>query len=236
MSRVPSCPIRRRDGEPLPLRLPIIAFGHQSRVGKDTAARAVERAVTGAERVAFADGLKAFAHQLFQPYGLQPRDHYDRNPQDRTKPLKALRHGYWPVRGDEDPAAPTAVDVWVEFGRACRRIAPDVWVDRVLRRTRLDPVKLIVISDLRFPNEFRRVREAGGWCVRIDRPDERLPVHGSDRELDAGWPWDAVITNTGSVEDLERAAVDVADRYLNGNDAERIERLAAMRADAERDA
>lgn len=220
MSRVPSCPIRRRDGEPLPLRLPIIAFGHQSRVGKDTAARAVERAVPGAERVAFADDLKAFAHQLFQPYGLRERDYYEANPQARTRELEAL------PAGEHRVFPPTAVDVWVEFGNACRRIAPDVWVDRVLRKTRLDPVKLIVISDLRFPNEFRRVREAGGWCVRIDRPDERLPVHGSDRELDAGWPWDEVIVNDGSVEDLERQAIDLAERYLYGDDAERRRRLA----------
>jgi hypothetical protein len=211
----------------LPLRLPIVAFGHQSRVGKDTAARAIERALPNVERVAFADALKATAHQLFQPYGLKPRDHYDANPVARTEPIGALE---W-SRDEWGVGSPTAVDVWVEFGAACRRIAPDVWVDKVLHATRLDPPGLIVISDLRFPNEFRKIKDAGGWCVRIERPDGRR-VHGSDAELDDSWDWDEVLINDGALEDLEQQAVDLALRYLHGDDAERIRRLRVAAGDA----
>lgn len=193
----------RDDGAPLPVKLPVIALGHRSRVGKDSCARAIVRAVPHARRVAFADVLKDSAHALLGRYGLRSRAHYDEHPEARLDPLPQL-------------GGATAVEVWVSYGDACRALHPDVWVDAVLHRGASSLYGLLVISDLRYPNEFRAVQAAGGWCVRVDRPGASLPVHGSDELLDESWPWDATLTNDGALEDLERAAVDLATSYLEG--------------------
>lgn len=180
-------------------RLPILAFGCSSRVGKDTAARAVCAAIRGAERVAFAAHLKAVSAQLFGAYGLRGEDYYERHPEKRTQKLPKLNK--------------SPVQLWVEVGCKLREVYPDIWIDRPLSETRLNPVRLLVVSDLRFPNEARRVHELGGICVRIDRPDVKLR-HGSDDELRGFGGWDAVIENTGTVADLEAQAVAIAKGYL----------------------
>lgn len=207
MSRCRSYPkiTHRRDGQPLPLLLPVIAFGHQSRVGKDTAAQGAFEAVPTAERFAFADALKGLCAQLFGRYGLRDREFYELRPDLRNEPVYVS-------------SGMTPTEVWVHVGKAMREVHADVWVDWVLKQTRLDPVDLILISDLRFPNEARAVRRVGGLCVKVVRPDAALPVHGADNEFDATFRWDAVLVNDGSAQDLKRKAGELALDYVYGTD------------------
>lgn len=182
------------------LRIPILALGHRSRVGKDTVARAITNVIAGAERVAFADHLKSVACQLFGRYGLRGGEFYEERPELRSVTL--------PLMGK------TPVEVWVDFGCAMRAVHSDLWVDVALNQTRLNPIRLLVVSDLRFPNEAKRVRELGGWCVKVERPGGGV-VNGSDDEFPEGFQWDRVIVNDGSLDDLRQDAETLALDYLH---------------------
>jgi hypothetical protein len=103
----------------------------------------------------------------------------------------------------------------------------DIWIaslENKIRKTRDN----IVISDVRFPNEIKAIRNAGGQVVRIKRGDdpewyqdavnvnagpsnmqwatskwklERLKIHASETAW-VGLPIDATVTNSGSIDDL----------------------------------
>ena len=45
----------------------------------------------------------------------------------------------------------------------------DIWFLSVLNRVRQDPNKHVVISDVRFPNEVKFIKDNGGFLIRIDR-------------------------------------------------------------------
>jgi len=123
-----------------------------------------------------------------------------------------------------------------EWGRECY---PDTWVDLCIRTSahlldniyaRYDQqrgayqamvdtqsalnyrIKGVAVPDVRFLNEIRAIKQAGGKVIRISRPGAGLDgagaLHVSETEQ-AGLPdsmFDAVIQNTGTLEDL-RAAV-----------------------------
>lgn len=62
----------------------------------------------------------------------------------------------------------------------------------------------VVIDDLRFPNEYTLLKEAGATTVRIIRPDAPTPPSGSSRYeglLDTH-EFDVVIDNNGTLDDL----------------------------------
>jgi hypothetical protein len=81
----------------------------------------------------------------------------------------------------------------------------DVWVDAVLGGSH--PL-LLVISDVRFPNEVQAIRSRGGKVIRIERPGVG-PVnsHISDNAL-GGCEFDGTIINDGEPEDMLKAVVD----------------------------
>jgi hypothetical protein len=76
----------------------------------------------------------------------------------------------------------------------------DVWVDAVYRD--LPDGARVFVTDARFPNEAAAVKRFGGQVWRVVRPG-RGPAndHPSETALD-GWPFDAVLHNSGAVEDL----------------------------------
>ncbi|MEV7278114.1 hypothetical protein [Streptomyces sp. NPDC093111] len=74
----------------------------------------------------------------------------------------------------------------------------------------------VVVTDCRYENEARALRERGALLVRVERPD-RTSIgrdereHRSETELD-GYPADAVLTNGGSVDELYALADRLAVR------------------------
>lgn len=182
---------------------PIIGFGHQSRVGKDTCAQAVIRMIEAetdlfAIKGAFADLLKHQAHCLWGHLGLQPARFYEEACNER------LRYEPLPKIGK------SPVDLWIELGQEVRGIYSPTWAEACLSRAR--PGAVLVISDIRFDNEGDAIREMGGFCIKVTRDGQT--VRGSDRMIREDFPWDAVIVNDGSIEDLQRKAEMAARGYL----------------------
>lgn len=60
----------------------------------------------------------------------------------------------------------------------------------------------VVVDDLRYPNEVTFFRGKGAKILRIHRPGVKAPDTGHEAEKHR-LPSDAVITNNGTIEDLE---------------------------------
>lgn len=167
----------------------IIAFGHRSRVGKDTAAELLKTMLCmskkyprGVRKLAFAKPLKDAVHIIHGHLGIKPGEHYERHPEDRK--IK--------VNGDKD-----VVDYWVALGQAVRTYSPTAWLDAALAMRH--GVDVLILTDMRFLNEMLAVRALGGTCIRVERNIEER--RASDHELE-GVPLDAHIQNDGTLADL----------------------------------
>lgn len=77
------------------------------------------------------------------------------------------------------------------FGQDARSYAENVWVDALLRRVDREQPERIVITDLRQPNEYRKMKEQGYVFIRIDADDD---VRRQRMEA-AGERWDESITH-----------------------------------------
>ena len=93
-----------------------------------------------------------------------------------------------------------------------REIDEDVWARYVIRKVESLPKESnIAIDDLRFSNEYKALKNAGFFVVRIvrDVPPSPFSNHQSETEVER-MPFDWVIYNTSSFERL----YDALDRVL----------------------
>jgi hypothetical protein len=90
-----------------------------------------------------------------------------------------------------------------EWGRDC--VHTDVWALLALKRIKDIRILagLVVVDDVRFPNEAELIRKHGGQLWKIERKDAALASdHASDTSM-ADWDdFDAVIHNNGSLKCL----------------------------------
>lgn len=92
-----------------------------------------------------------------------------------------------------------------EWGR--RMIHPDLWAS-VWKRHVANMDGLIVVDDLRFPNEATAIREMGGVIWRVYRPGLVTMDHASERSQ-KHIEEDLLLNNATTLADLEKS-VDLA--------------------------
>jgi hypothetical protein len=157
--------------------------------GKTTLANALVTA-WGYHRIAFADPLKAMAVQFLLSLGYR---------QDQAEQLVYVD------KGAKLPQLGVTVrhllqTLGTEWGRTC--IEPDVWLKCWGASAALHP--RVVADDVRFPNEAQLIKDLGGEVWLIVRPGLiDTSGHASEGSL-ADWPFDRVIANDGTVEDMLR--------------------------------
>lgn len=81
-------------------------------------------------------------------------------------------------------------DVW-------RHLDPDIWVRVLHDMTHNDPPRVLIVPDVRFPNEADFIHQVGGYLARIDRidrPIDRDPNHPSETALDTYTGWHDVFS------------------------------------------
>lgn len=112
-------------------------------------------------------------------------------------------------RAKEDPIAwldgRTPRDMMQTVGTAWGRdmVHPDLWVRALVNRVKGG----CVISDVRFPNEARAIRERGGYILQVTRPGYGVgDAHISERPLPAELV-DAVIENDSTPDVLTLRAL-----------------------------
>lgn len=172
----------------------VIGLGYQAQHGKDTVADILHD-LYGYEKIAFADKLREAV------LALDP----------------------WVDCGDEFGAAPVRVSealgsmgyekakkAYEEYRRSLQRMGTEVgrnvfgenfWVD--LAFAHAPEGKLLVVSDMRFPNEYDAVLQRGGQVWHVHRPGMNAvaTTHPSETAI-AHLPFDHTLVNDGSLKDL----------------------------------
>lgn len=98
------------------------------------------------------------------------------------------------------------------------QIHPDVWVNALFadwKGPKMDeyyPSKWI-ITDVRFPNEYKAIKDRGGIILRVERPGVETMGHVSERALD-GHKFDYVIYNDGSMPDLFKQVLTFYEKII----------------------
>lgn len=83
----------------------------------------------------------------------------------------------------------------------CRTMSHSIHIDATMRKIHSDESEssaldyLVVVADLRFPNECDAIRKAGGKIILVTRGDnEKTDEHSSENSLD-NYEFDAIIDN-----------------------------------------
>lgn len=186
----------------------IIGFAYRKRVGKDTCAKLLDTVIRvtkpgiKVKKLSFASKLKAICYDLFGWAGLQPGIFYedDRNAHLRETVLPKL--GKSPRQ------------IWIEVGNKMREIYADVWIDNALQGT--PNADVLLITDVRFPNECHKVHSLGGKVYNVVRPDAPRGHDLAEISLDDFAEFDGEIINDGSLELLHQKIDKLAMEVLHG--------------------
>jgi hypothetical protein len=180
----------------------IIGVMGQKRAGKDEFARAVVLASGSPQKarvLAFADAIREIM------YAVDPILAFDNGEAVRYATI-VDELGYEAAK-EYPEFRRFAQCLGTEGGRSV--FGEDVWVDLVMSRIAALPEDtLVLIPDVRFPNEFNAIKDAGGYVIRVDRPslvEDEHDAHASEVEWKSLEP-DTVIRNEGAVSELSLKA------------------------------
>lgn len=171
----------------------ILAFySPYPRAGKSTALRCIA-GLAQARNVevrceSFARPIRRFVQDLLHKSGVPYRD----VPKDA--PLPGV------------PGGKSFRDFMIAMGQSLRSVWPDIWVERLRGEIRSHRDELVVVDDLRMPNEYNMLREEGAKIVRIEVPGRPIVVSSTEGLLE--WAeFDATVTN--SMENLHLFEADL---------------------------
>ena len=175
--------------------------------GKTTVADALEHAYCNVVRVSFASPLKAMLSAMLKEAGA-----------GRVSIQEMIYGGLKekPVGILQNKSPRHALQtLGTEWGR--NLIGPNLWVDLCIRKIKKSVQEggLVVVDDMRFPNEYHALREYGAYMVKVVRPQRIVPLssihHPSEGGLHMEY-FNHVIINDGSLEQLIRSARACAER------------------------
>lgn len=172
--------------------IPVVSFGHRSRVGKDTCAGFLNTELrmlgTKTVHVSFASKLKEVCYDLYSWDGMKRAIHYENIPADRQKKLPTI--------------GKTPVEIWVEVGNKLREVYLLTWVQAALRGQM--NAEVVIVSDVRYPNEIEAIRLLGGKIYKVT--NSRAPILDTvaDRALQdlPDTDWDGILVNEGTLAEL----------------------------------
>lgn len=148
-------------------------------------------------KTAFAAPLYDIAYKIFSWAGMQTKQYYDEHKNEKEIILEKI--GKSPRQ------------ILIEIGLKFREIYMNTWLDYTIN-TEAD---ILIITDLRFPNEASKIKSIGGQTILIIRdvptiddpndPDNQLNDH----------MWDVVFSNLGTKKELNNIVLDFINE-LNG--------------------
>jgi hypothetical protein len=156
----------------------ILGFSGRKKGGKTTAAEYVYGKVSGereARIVPFAKELKEFTSMVF---GIDYLDTDHRSHDWDKQEFKGRLH----------PCGKTYRELLQSFGTDyCRKMWPDIWIYHWEKNiAHVCPrCGLILVPDVRFPNELKAIQERGGHVIRLLRTPQPEDNHESETALDA---------------------------------------------------
>lgn len=187
----------------------LIGLMGRKRSGKDTVFEILHRKAPQVVRVAFADGVKEEVAAAI------------------NRPVSYIEEHKTQLR--------LLLQAW---GTEYRRnlCSPTYWIDRTrdVIQQYADGDAIVVLTDVRFPNEAALIQELGGTTVRVYRPgfDTSDDEHSSETALD-DFKADAVIWNPGGLSELENRVDNYITRHglLKPNRAEPLPHTTEVQGD-----
>lgn len=153
----------------------IVGFSGKLKTGKTTAA--LYLLDHGFERRSFAGVLRSIVGKTF---GATEKQLADGDFKESVSPVGGL----------------TWRKLLIDTGAFLRSLDPDFFLNR------LDfSGKLVAVDDVRFKNEAQRIKDKGGFIIRVSRPGVKTLDDISENDLD-GWPWDFKVVNDGDYAHL----------------------------------
>lgn len=198
----------------------IIGLNGRMRAGKDTVASILIDSFSNVQRVAFADKLKdsaAAALRLSREELEELKLHGRINIQwNAERPVEGRKKKVKDTREREISGR----EYLQYYGTEAHRevFGDDFWIEQALDRTGSTEGGILVVTDMRFPNELTAVQERGGVTVKVLRPeaDSQPILHASEQTLDDEG-FDFFVTNDGSLETLEERVISltrqITERY-----------------------
>jgi len=192
----------------------LLAFGHQSRVGKDTCVNEAVRYLNelkkkdpalpwrSVRKRSFFTAGKDSAYEIFKCYGLERGEFYDREEHQHLRDVKL------------PGVNKTPMEIWLDYGAMVREIHEPAFADRAVYD--LPEGEFSVFTSLRYPTEVEAIRRLGGWFVKVERIPQP-PLRPLDVFIPPDFEWDAHILNAGTLEDLRGLTREVVSAYL-GNE------------------
>jgi len=206
----------------------VIGLGHYSRTGKDSTANymieCLDEYRTGIKVIkrSLAWKLKQVCFELYAWAGMLPPEHYEtkEGEKDRDVRLPLLNM--------------TPVEVWVAFGtKAVRNNVYDrTWLDYLLKTDH--GCNVLIIPDVRFPNEADAIKQVGGITIKVVRPGYGPRKTVADRALLGYDGWDYVIGAEGTMTSLQYWAARFAHYVASDRDRPvqtKAERTAALKVE-----
>jgi hypothetical protein len=169
----------------------LIGLNGRLKSGKDTTFNVIKELEPTAERVSFAAKLKESAAASI---GLDV---------DTLEMLKGKEDLFF-IAGGVFKFNVRQYLQW--FGTEGHRevFGDNFWVDQALPRDLVHDARLIVVTDMRFPNEAQRVIDLGGLTVKVEREVETAhSAHASEQNIDE--MIDYFLDNTGTLDDLRES-------------------------------
>lgn len=182
----------------------LIAFGHEKKVGKDTISKFLIQELRlkykgiYVQKAGFADKLKKICFDLYSWAGLRSKDYYDENLNEKEKPLPKL--------------GKSARQIWIEVGNKLREVYEHTWIDSLLLGSSAD---VLIISDLRFPNEANRILKHGGFTFKLERPEIKHTSDAADDALIGYSNWTEILLNNSDLTHLYDLAQYLMEKYFN---------------------
>ena len=207
-----------------------IALGYQARKGKGIAAKAIYERFSQEHggpydmmRASFADALRdevqAAAHDI---WNIKTGSERQFDPDWAMKLLCEQVGVPFDYSAVVEPGYPYGKQraLYQHWGSEYRRAQdPFYWVKKLEQRVQARNPRVVIIDDLRFPNEFFFVKSKLGYTIKVERVGYANPqgvtAHHSETALD-GFKFDFEISALdGHVEDLERAAIAAFERIVD---------------------
>lgn len=173
----------------------IIGISGKAGAGKDSLLLMLQEINPNVRNVKFSGALKQQAGKMI---GVTPSKF-----EDQEFKASDLSEGF------------TVRDFLIELGMLGRRVNQDYWVIKAMEEADMwvtEGGSEIVFTDMRFPNELKAIKDAGGVTIRINRVGCDGVDHESDTALDDA-DFDYVIHNGGTLDDLRTSAKEIAKEF-----------------------
>jgi len=196
----------------------VIGLGHRKGTGKDTLADMLVEEIRvkhklAAVKLSFADGIKDLSFTMFSRYGLLPAEYYEDDREAKELPIGG-------VLGDISPR-----DIYIKVGQFMRSIDEDYWVTDLFCRA--DAMNthgvypdVVVVPDVRFPNEFAKFKEEGYPLIKVVNPRVPDTSDEADDALEGYNEWDHRVINSRSLMVLREMATllveEIGGEFLKG--------------------